>query len=119
MLAALVPIVVALALWLPKWWENREYREAEAIAGIGAPMASGSMTEARKKLDPGTSAEDVVARIGKPSISVATEGKESRREIWTYYFTDGTMLVNITDGAVQRVSTNFGPPKIPTSARPE
>ena len=116
---AIVPIVVAAALWLPAWWENREYRAAEKIAGVGAPVASGSLAEARKQLDPGSTAEDVVARLGKPSISVATEGRDSRREIWTYYYSDGTLRVNLTDGRVQRVSTSFGPPKIPTSARPE
>ena len=116
---AIIPIVVAAALWLPAWWENREYRVAEKIAGISAPVASGSIVEARKLLDPGSAADDVVARLGKPSMSVGTEGRDSRREIWTYYFSDGTLRVNLTDGRVQRVSTSFGPPKIPTSARPE
>jgi hypothetical protein len=118
-LAAIVPVFVAAALWLPRWWENREYREAEAIAGVGAPIGPGTLAEARKELDPGAAAADVVARLGKPSISVATEGRDSRREVWTYYFADGTMRVNLTDGRVQRVSTTFGSPKIPTSARPE
>ena len=113
-----VPIVAA-ALWLPRWWEHREYREAEKIAGIAAPMAAGTVAEARKQLETGTAATDVASRLGKPSMSVATEGRDSRREIWTYYFPDGTMLINITDGRVQRVSTTFGAPKIPTSARPE
>jgi hypothetical protein len=117
--AAFVPIFVAAALWLPGWWENREYRQAEAIAGVGAPIVPGSLAEARKQLDPGTATEDVVARIGKPSMSVATEGKDSRREVWTYYFSDGTMRIHVTDGRVQRVAMTFGPPRIPTSARPE
>ena len=119
LLAASVPIFVAAALWLPRWWENREFREAEAIAGVGAPIAPGSLVEARKQLDPGTATEDVVARIGKPSMSVATEGKDSRREVWTYYFSDGTMRIHVTDGRVQRVAMTFGPPRIPTSSRPE
>jgi hypothetical protein len=117
--AALVPLLVAAALWLPRWWENREYREAEAIAGVAARIVPGALAEARGKVDPGVRTETLLARIGKPSISVATEGKDSRREIWTYYFSDGTMTVNVTDGLVQRVSATFGPPKIPTSARPE
>ena len=116
--AALVPILVAAVLWLPRWWENREYRGAEAIAGVGAPVAPGTLAEARAKIDPGAAANEVVARIGKPSFSVGTEGRDVRREIWTYYFADGTLLVNLTDGRVQRISTTFGPPKIPTSARP-
>jgi hypothetical protein len=117
--AAFAPLFVLAALWLPRWWENREFREAEAIAGIAAPIAPGSLAEARKLLDPGAATEDVVARLGKPSMSVATEGRDSRREIWTYYFSDGTMRINVTDGRVQRISTSFGAPKIPTSARPE
>jgi hypothetical protein len=116
--AIFIPIFVALALWLPRWWENREYREAEKIAGVGAPLAPGSLAEARKKIDPGVASNDVVARIGKPAISIGTEGRDTRREIWTYYFADGTLTVNLTDGRVQRVSTTFGPPRIPTSARP-
>ena len=115
---ALVPIAVAAVLWLPRWWENREYREAEAIAGVGAPIAPGSLADARGKIDPGVASNDVVARIGKPAIAVGTEGRDTRREIWTYYFADGTLILNLTDGRVQRVSTTFGPPKIPTSARP-
>ena len=117
--AAIVPLVVAAALWLPRWWENREYREAERIAGIGAPIMPGTLAEARARFDTGVATDDVVARIGKPSMSVATQGADSRREIWTYYFSDGTMMLNVTDGRVQRVSTSFGAPKIPTSARPE
>jgi hypothetical protein len=119
LLAAFVPIFVAAALWVPRWWENREYRAAEDIAGVAAPIMPGSLAEARQRLDPGVATEDVVARIGKPSMSVATEGRDARREVWTYYFSDGTMLINVTDGRVQRVSTSFGAPKIPTSARPE
>lgn len=116
---AFIPILAAAALWLPRWWENREYRQAEAIAGIAARMVPGKLVEARPKVDPGMTTSALVERIGKPSISVATEGKDSRREIWTYYFEDGTLTVNVTDGLVQRVSAIFVPPKIPTSARPE
>jgi hypothetical protein len=116
---AFVPILVAAALWLPRWWENREYRQAEAIAGIAARIVPGTLVASRPKVEPGMTTSTMVERIGKPSISVATEGKDSRREIWTYYFADGTLTVNVTDGLVQRVSAIFVPPKIPTSARPE
>jgi len=116
---ALVPLLVAAALWLPRWWENREYRQAEAIAGIAARIVPGTLVDARPKVDAGMSTTALLERIGKPSISVATEGKDSRREIWTYYFTDGTLTINVIDGLVQRVSAIFVPPKIPTSARPE
>ena len=117
--AVFVPIFLAAALWVPRWWENREYREAEAIAGVGAPIVPGHLAEARKQLDPGVAAEDVVARLGKPSMSVGTEGRDSRREVWTYYFADGTMRIHFTDGRVQQVATTFGAPKIPVSKRPE
>src|SRR5262245_46235120 len=60
---AILPLVVAAALWLPRWWEHREYREAEAIAGIAAPMAPGTLAEARPQLDPGTASDDVKARL--------------------------------------------------------
>jgi len=116
---AFVPLLVASALWLPRWWENREYREAEEIAGVAARIVPGTLADARPRVDPGLATGALVERIGKPSISVATEGKDSRREIWTYYFSDGTLTVNITDGLVQRVSVTFEPPRIPTSARPE
>ena len=116
---AVVLILVAAAFWLPRWLENRTYREQERIAGVDAPVRTGTLADARRQIDPGATTEAMLERLGKPSMSVATEGKDSRREIWTYYFSDGTMLVNVTDGVVQRVSTTFGPPRILTSARPE
>ncbi len=112
-------VLVGAALWLPRWLERRTYREVEQIAGVDAPVRPGNLGEARGKIDPGTTTETMLERLGKPSMSVGTEGKESRREIWTYYYADGTMLVNVTDGVVQRVSASFGAPRIPTSARPE
>jgi hypothetical protein len=115
---AFLPLLVAAALWLPRWWENREYREAEAIAGVEARFVPGTLADARKKTETGMKAEALVSAVGKPSILVGTEGKDSRREIWTYYFADGTMIVNFTDGVVARVSANFQTPKVPTSARP-
>ena len=118
-LLAFVPIVLAAVLWLPKWWENRLYRQSEEIAGVEARIVPGTLADARKKTENGMKAEALVAAIGKPSILVGTDGKDSRREIWTYYFADGTMVVNFTDGLVQRVSADFHPPKIPTSARPD
>jgi hypothetical protein len=48
---------------------------------------------------------------------VKTEGT-STHEIWTYYFSDGTLTVNLTDGYVARASTVFGPPSIRESKRP-
>jgi hypothetical protein len=114
---AFVPIVLAAALWLPRWWEEREYRQMEGIAGVEARVSPGKLADARGKVDNGMKAEAVMAAIGKPALAVATEGV-SKREIWTYYFADGTLLINLTDGLVQRVSADFRPPKIPTSARP-
>jgi len=114
---AFVPIVLAAALWLPRWWERREYRQMEGIAGIEARVSPGKLADARAKVENGMKGEAIVAAIGKPALSVGTDGV-SRREIWTYYYADGTLLINLTDGLVQRVSADFRPPKIPTSARP-
>lgn len=119
LLVALVLIVIAVgaALWLPRWWENRLYRQAEAIAGVGSRVLPGSVTDARKKIDPGKRSQGVVLAIGRPSIAIRTEGS-STHEIWTYYYADGTMTVNLTDDILQRVSLDYGPPKIRKSARP-
>lgn len=109
----LVPAALVAALWLPHWWEGRELKAAREIAGVGSQLSPGSMTDARKNIDPGATAEKIVAAIGKPGFAVGTEGKDSRREIWTYYFIDGTLTINLTDGAAVRISTVYGPPRIP------
>ncbi len=109
----LVPLLLAAALWLPRWWEGRELRQAREIAGVGSRLQAGSMTDARRKVDPGMTGEKVEAAIGKASFAVGTEGKDSRHEIWTYYFSDGTLTINLTDGTVARVSTVYGTPRIP------
>ncbi|HKD19942.1 MAG TPA: hypothetical protein VKG23_18970 [Thermoanaerobaculia bacterium] len=115
LLAALVfvPIVLVAALWLPRWWEGRELNQAREIAGVGSVLQAGSMTDARKKIDAGQTAAQVEAAIGKASFAVGTDGRESKHEIWTYYYKDGTMTVNLTDGTVARVSTIYGTPRIP------
>ena len=115
LIAALVfiPIVLVAALWLPQWWEGRELKQAREIAGVGSALQAGSMTDARRKIDPGKTAEQVQAAIGKASFAVGTEGRDSRHEIWTYYYADGTLTINLTDGAVARVSTIYGTPRIP------
>ena len=114
---AFVPIVLAAVLWLPRWWEDREYRQMEGIAGVEAKVSAGRLADARGKVQDGMKADAVAAAIGRPALSVATDGV-SHREIWTYYYADGTLLINLTDGLVQRVSADFRPPTIPTSARP-
>ncbi|MEP6993728.1 MAG: hypothetical protein ABI968_04325 [Acidobacteriota bacterium] len=112
-----IPLLFVAALWLPRWWDQRQFREAQAIAGVGSQMVSGSITDSRKKIDPGVTAEKVEAAIGKPSFRVGTNGKDSRHEIWTYYYADGTMTVNFTDGSVARVTTLYGTPMIPKTTR--
>ncbi len=109
----IIPVVLAAAFWLPRWWEGRELKAARQIAGVGSKMAPGDMTDARKRIDPGLSREQLVAAIGQPSFAVGTEGKDVRHEIWTYYFHDGTMTVNLTDGAAVRIGTVYGTPRIP------
>ena len=108
-----IPIVFAAALWLPRWWEGRELKAAREIAGVGSKIVPGSMTDARKKIDPGLTREQIVTAIGQPSFAVGTEGAASRHEIWTWYFQDGTMTVNLTDGAAVRIGTIYGTPRVP------
>ena len=113
---ALILLLVAAALWLPRWWENRLFRQAEAMTGVGSRVMPGGVTRERGKINPGDSGRRVIEAIGRPSFSVGTEGS-STHEIWTYYYADGTMTVNLTDGLVARISISYGPPKIPTSTR--
>jgi hypothetical protein len=115
--AAAIVAIAALAYWGPRWWENRLYRQAEAVAGVGSPVLAGAITPARGKIDPGRTGKQVVDAIGKPSFSVRTEGS-STHDIWIYYYADGTMTVNLTDGIVKRIALEYGPPKIPVSHRP-
>jgi len=112
----LILVLAAAALWLPRWWENRLFRQAEAMTGVGSRVLPGDVTRARGKINPGDPGRRVSEAIGRPSFSIGTEGS-STHEIWTYYYADGTMTVNLTDGIVARVSISYGPPKIPTSAR--
>jgi hypothetical protein len=113
----LIVILVGLAVWAPRWWEMRLYRKTEALTGVGAQVLPGEVTASRRRIDPGATAKQVVEALGKPSIAVGTEGT-STHEIWTYYYADGTMTINLSDGVVRRVSLDYGPPRIPTSRRP-
>lgn len=117
-LAGILALAAAAAFWLPRWWENRASRQAAAITGAGSPLEKGSVTNARKRVDPGQTARRAVDAIGRPSFSVRTEGS-SVHEIWTYYYSDGTMTLNMTDGVIQRISLAYGAPTIPRSLRPE
>ena len=90
-------------------WEAL-YSELKGGAGV-------KLADARKRIDPGLPAAKATAALGKPSFAVRTEGASSH-EIWKYYFADGTLTVNVTDGYVARISTDFGPPKIRQSRRP-
>jgi hypothetical protein len=109
-------LAVAAALWLPRWYEMRLYRQQEKVVGVGAPVLPGGLTEARKKVDPGRSAQEVVSALGRPSFESSTTGSSSHG-IWTYYYADGTMVINLTDDYVTRISVTYGPPRIPTSRR--
>lgn len=114
--AGLAALVVLGAIWLPRWWEMRLYRQAEALTGVGAKIQAGTLTDARRRVDPGRTEPQVVAALGRPSLSAATEGSSSHA-IWTYYYGDGTLTLNWTDGVVVRVGVSYGPPRIPTSRR--
>ena len=50
---AFAPILLAAVLWLPAWWEKREYREMESIAGVEARVVPGRLADAREKVNPG------------------------------------------------------------------
>ena len=110
-------LLVGAALWLPRWWENRLYRQSEALTGVGSALLPGGVTQARGKIDPGKNAKQVVEALGRASFAVGTEGS-SAHEIWIYYYADGKMTVNLTDGIVARISIAYGPPDIPNSRRP-
>jgi hypothetical protein len=111
---AAVVLFVGMAVWVPRLWEKRLFRQAEEIAGVGSKQLPGSVSEARRKIDSGMSLEKVSAAVGRPSFAVRTDGASSH-DIWTYYYGDGTMTVNFTDGIVARISIAFGPPNIPKS----
>lgn len=89
----------------------------ESIAGVGSELRPGKLADARRRIDPGIPGAEVTAALGLPSFAVKTQGS-SEHSIWTYYFADGTLTVNLTDDRVARVSTSFGPPRIPKSRRP-
>jgi hypothetical protein len=114
---AIVLLFAAAALWLPRWWENRFYRQMEAVVGSGARRLPGSVTDARRKIDPGKTGQQVRDAIGLASFAVRTQGS-STHDIWTYYYADGSMTINLTDGIVQRIALSYGTPKIPPSSRP-
>lgn len=104
-------IAIALGLfWLPRWWESRQGGRSEAIAGADSRILPGSLGGARNQIDPGMPGSKVTTAIGKPSFSIRTQGA-SAHEIWTYYFADGTLTINLTDGYVARISMEFGPPR--------
>src|SRR5262249_1178320 len=80
-LIGLALLAAVVAFWLPRWWEMRMYRQQEKVAGVGAALLPGGVTEARKKIDPGRSAQDVVSALGKPSTESSTAGTSSHG-IW-------------------------------------
>ena len=53
---AFAPILLAAILWLPGWWEKREYRAMEEIAGVDARIVPGRLADAREKVNPGRAA---------------------------------------------------------------
>lgn len=114
---AVVLVLAGAALWLPSWWEARTYRATEAIAGVESPIREGTLTDARGKVETGQAAETILAAIGRPSLESSAEGT-TRHDRWIYYYADGTMTLNLTDGAVVRIAVDYGPPRIPTSRRP-
>ena len=115
-LLAGILVLIAAAVILPRWWENRQYRQAEKIGGVGAALLPGSLTDARRKVQSGMGSDKLEAALGRPSIAVHTDGA-STHDIWTYYYAEGTLKINLSDGVVVRAGVDYNPPKIPTSAR--
>ncbi len=114
---AFVALALAAAVFGLRCWQHRVDRQSETLAGIGRVLP-GSVTEARRKVDPGRPEKAVLEAIGKPSVSVETRGA-SRHALWTYYYADGTMILNLTDGYVARADLEYGPPRLATPGRPE
>jgi len=114
---AVAIVVAALVGFAPGWWERRIYRQQEALAGVEAPIRAGALADARKKIDIGLTAVQVIASVGEPSLRRSTEGP-TPRAIWTYYYRDGTMDVNLTSGVVRRIALTNGAPFIAKSKRP-
>jgi hypothetical protein len=103
-LAALVGVA---ALLLPRWWQSRSDRQLDPSGGAGIVL-SGNVTDARRKIDPGKSEKAVLDALGKPSAAVETKGAE-RHTVWTYTYSDGNLTLNMTDGYLVRVDTEYGP----------
>ncbi|MEO8431460.1 MAG: hypothetical protein ABI592_08125 [Acidobacteriota bacterium] len=110
-------MLLVAATLAPRWWEGHLYRQTEALTGVGAAVHPGGLTEARRKIDPGRRSEQVTAALGRPSMEMGADGI-TRPQVWTYYYADGTMIMNLTGGIVQRISITYAPPVIPTSRRP-
>ncbi|HEY6221322.1 MAG TPA: hypothetical protein VIX13_02185, partial [Candidatus Eisenbacteria bacterium] len=51
--AFLLVVGIAAAVWGPRLWERRLYRQAEALTGVGSRVLDGTVTEARRRIDPG------------------------------------------------------------------
>lgn len=103
----LAALAGAAALLLPRVWQGRADAPATLSGNPGAVL-TGDLTSARKKIDPGKSEKAVLDAIGKPSAAVETKGAE-RHSIWTYTYADGNLTLNLTDGYLVRVDTEYGP----------
>lgn len=103
----LVALVGVGALVLPRWWQGRTEKLAGTVSNPGT-ILPGNTTSARSKIDPGKTEKAVVELLGKPSVAVETKGAE-RHTIWTYYYADGNLTLNLTDGYLVRVDTEYGP----------
>jgi hypothetical protein len=103
----LAAIAGVAALVLPRLLESREGGKPGSSSGAGVVLP-GNVTEARRKIDPGKSEKAVLELIGKPSAAVETKGLE-RHTVWTYTYADGNLKLNLTDGYLVRVDTEYGP----------
>lgn len=110
-------VIVALIGVGPTLWEKSLYRDMQKLAGVGATLHPGGVTSARRRVDPGIRSKQVLERLGTPSLASASQGL-SRHEVWTYYYSDGTMTCSATDGIIDRISLSYGAPSIPAPRTP-
>jgi hypothetical protein len=111
LLALLGVLVVAGAIWGPKIWESREYRQVRAINEENRVwrILPGRVVERRSRIDPGISAPELKKRLGAPSL-LRQSGKESASPaLWTYVYADGSLDISVRDGYVQQIATTVGP----------
>jgi len=119
----LVAVLAAAVLFLGagafglRWWESRVDRQSEGLANIGKVLP-GSVTDARRKVDPGRTERQVLDAIGQPSVRSESRGANLHAQ-WIYYYADGTLTLSLTEGYLARADLEYGPPRLGTPGHAE